>query len=196
MAKDQSLLHQEAFMSRIKGFFAKPARMIFVALTLLALLPGVASAQFLGGGFGYGGWGYGGYGYPGFGFGGYGVSPYIYGYGYGYGYPGYGMMYGGMGYGGMGYGYAGMGGFYPGYGYGYGYGTLYPNITAGYALGYSPGLPYAGPAMSSPYTNPLFGMGLTPLGVQSYFAESNMLGRGQLEADRRTRARELLRYGR
>ena len=73
-------------------------------------------------------------------------------------------------------------------GYGYGYGTLYPNITAANVLGYSPGLPYAGPALSSPYTNPLFGVGLTPLGVQSYFAESNMLGRGQLEADRRTRA--------
>ena len=139
--------------------------------------------------------------YPGFGFGGYGMSPYAYGYGYGYGYPGYGMMYGGMGYGGMGYGgmgygYPGFGGFYPAYGYGYGYGYPYPNITAANVLGYSPGLPYAGPAMSSPYTNPLFGLGLTPLGVQSYFAESNTLGRGQLEADRRTRARELLRYGR
>jgi hypothetical protein len=191
MAKDQSLLHQEADMSRIKRFFAEPARTLFLALTLLALLPGVASAQFLAGGFGYGGWGYGGYGYPGYGFGGYGVSPYAfgYGYGYGYGYPAYGMAYGGIG-----YGYPGFGGFYPGYGYGYG--TLYPNITAANVLGYSPGLPYAGPALSSPYTNPLFGVGLTPLGVQSYFAESNMLGRGQLAADRRTRARELLRYGR
>jgi hypothetical protein len=146
----------------------------------------VASAQFWGGGFGYGGWGYGGYGYPGFGFGGYGMSPFGYGYGYGFGYPGYGMAYG----------YPGFGGFYPGMGYGYGYGFGYPNITSGYALGYAPGLPYAGTMMASPYTNPLFGMGLTPLGVQSYFAESNMLGRGQLEADRRTRARELLRNGR
>jgi len=176
-------------MSRIKRLFALPARTLFLALTLLVALPGVASAQFLGGGFGYGGWGYGGYGYPGFGFGGYGVSPYAFGYGYGY--PGYGMMYGGMG-----YGYPGFGGFNPAYGYGYGYGYPYPNITAANVLGYSPGLPYAGPAMSSPYTNPLFGLGLTPLGVQSYFAESNTLGRGQLEADRRTRARELLRYGR
>ena len=194
MAKPRGLLHQEAFMSRIGGFFGKRARTLSMVLALLVASPGLAMAQFLGGGYGYGGWGYGGYGYPGFGFGGYGVSPY--GYGYGYGYPGYGMGYGGMGYGGMGYGYSGMGGFYPGYGYGYGYGTLYPNITAGYALGYAPGVPYAGPAMSSPYTNPLFGLGLTPLGVQSYFTESNMLGRGQLEADRRTRARELLRSGR
>ena len=72
-----------------------------------------------------------------------------------------------------------FGGFLSAYGYGYGYGYPYPNITAANVLGYSPGLPYAGPAMSSPYTNPLFGLGLTPLGVQSYVAESNMLGRGQ-----------------
>ena len=173
-------------MSRIRGCLGKRAQTLSMVLGLVLASPGLARAQFLGG-FGYGGWGYGGYGYPGYGFGGYGVSPYMYGYGYGY--PAY-----GMGYGGMGYGYPGMGGFYPGYEYGYG--TLYPNITAGYALGYSPGLPYAGPAMSSPYTNPLFGLGLTPLGVQSYFAESNLLGRGQLEADRRTRARDLLRNGR
>jgi hypothetical protein len=175
-------------MSRIRGFFGKGkgARTLLMVLALLVASPGLARAQFLGG-WGYGGWGYGGWGYPGYGFGGYGMSPYA----FGYGYPAY-----GIGVGGMAYGYPGFGGFYPGYGYGYGYGYPYPNITTGYALGYSPGLPYAGPAMSSPYTNPLFGLGLTPLGVQSYFAEANMLGRGQLEADRRTRARELLRYGR
>src|SRR4051794_31102457 len=106
MATGQSLLHQEAFMSRIKSFSSRPARTLFLAFTLLVALPGVASAQLFGGGFGYGGWGYGGYGYPGFGFGGYGVSPYAFGYGYGY--PGYGMMYGGMG-----YGYPGFGGFNP-----------------------------------------------------------------------------------
>jgi hypothetical protein len=168
-------------MSRIRGFFGKRARTLFMVLALLVASPGLAMAQFVGG-FGYGGWGYGGYGYPGYGFGGYGLSPYS----YGYGYPGYGM----------GYGYPAIGGFYPGDGYTYGNGYGVPNINTGYAYGYSPGLPYAGTMMASPYTNPLFGMGLTPLGVQSYFAESNMLGRGQLEADRRTRARELLRYGR
>jgi hypothetical protein len=87
----------------------------------------------------------------------------------------------------MPFGNPGFGGFNPGYGYGYGYGDGY---------GYLPAMPYAGPLIGSAYANPLFGTGLTPLGVQSYFTESNMLGRAQLEANRRSRARELLRYGR
>jgi hypothetical protein len=48
----------------------------------------------------------------------------------------------------------------------------------------------------APYANPMFGLGLSPLGAQSYFTESSALGRAQLSADRRARARELLRYGR
>lgn len=101
--------------------------------------------------FGYGGYGY---GYPGFG----------YGYpGFGYGYPGFGYGYGfgypGFGYGGYGFGYGGPGvtiaGPYAPYGYPYGYG------------GYGPGA-----------LNPLFGLGLTPLGVNSALTERYLLGRG------------------
>ena len=55
------------------------------------------------------------------------------------------------------------------------------------------GLRYAGIAPSNPYSNPLFGVGLTPLGVNSYFTEMNLLGRGQLRADQRARARERAR---
>jgi hypothetical protein len=122
-------------------------------------------------GYGYGGMGYGGYG----GFGGYG--------GMGYGYGGFG------GYGGMGYGYG-----YPGMGYGYGFG--YPPYAAAYGfggigpwgMGYgygSPGLGYGygNLAYGNPYLltglfNPLFGVGMTPLGLQSYLYERNVLGRG------------------
>ena len=75
--------------------------------------------------------------------------------GMGYGGMGYGGMgYGGMGYGGMGYGGMGYGGM--GY-YGFGYGN--PGF-------YTPGL-----------MNPLFGVGMTPLGAQSYLYETRVLGR-------------------
>ncbi|HZW30226.1 MAG TPA: hypothetical protein VFF52_05920 [Isosphaeraceae bacterium] len=99
----------------------------------------------------------------------------IYGFGYGYpgmgyGYPGMGYGFAGMGYGfaGMGYGYPGMGYGYPGYGYGPGAGLAYPGAV--YGFGY-PG-PYAWG-----YGNPLFGVGLSPLGVQSYLYETRVLGR-------------------
>jgi hypothetical protein len=84
------------------------------------------------------------------------------GYGFDYGYPGYGNF--GFGYPGFGYGY--FGGF-PAYGYGYGFGFDYP----GYAS-----MPFGpfGPG----YSNPLFGLGLTPLGVQSALGERYILGRG------------------
>ena len=86
----------------------------------------------------------------------------------------------------MGYGY-GM----PGYGYGVaGYG--FPQIGFNYA--YSAALGYGSPIATSPYLNPYFGLGLTPLGLQSYLTESNLLGRGQLQASQRARARELQGY--
>ncbi len=133
----------------------------FLALAILLVSCNTASAQFpaygrMEMGFGYPGWGYGGfYGYPAMGYG-YGGMGYGFG-GMGYGYPGMGIgYYGGYGYPGYGFGYPGFG--YPGFGYsGYGYGS------AGL---YSPGL-----------MNPLFGVGLTPLGVQSYMYETQVLGR-------------------
>jgi hypothetical protein len=146
-----------------------------LALASFAFTPRECQAQF----FGYGGYGYPGFygGYGGYGmYGGYGFGYPGMGFGYGYGYPmmGYGM--GGFGYpmmGGLGYGgYGGYGGMMGGYGYGYGY-----PFGAGY-----PGFSYAGALLSNPYTNPLFGVGLTPLGVNSYFTEMNMLGRGQARA--------------
>ena len=133
---------------------------LILALAIVLVSSQTASAQFPaygGGGFavGYPFFGY-GYGFPGMGYGyghpigGYGIGP------YGMGGYGYGMGYGGMGYG-MGYGGFGYG--YPGYGYGYGYG--YPNIYA----------------RTSPLYNPLFGVGLTPLGAQSYILETQLFGR-------------------
>ena len=138
-----------------------------LALALVLMSTGTARAQFMGyGGYGYGypGWGYGGWGWGGYGY------PSV---AYNYGYPGYGLgnipvsgnfvMGGpGYGYGGMGYGYGGMGYGYGGMGYGYG------------GLGYAPG----GIGMSGVgYWNPMFGVGLTPLGTSSYMMETNLLGR-------------------
>jgi hypothetical protein len=136
-----------------------------------------ARAQFPGYGFGYG---YPAYG-NGFGFG-------MPGYGFRYGYPGMGFGYPGMGYG-LGYGMMGFG--MMGYGLGYGY----PGF--GYGVGgFPPVMPYGGFLGYSAYASPMVGVGLTPLGTQSYFTEQNMLGRAQYSADQRARARELLRYGR
>ena len=153
---------------------------VALVVVALAVTPHVARAQFPG-------FGWGGYGYPAYGYGMYG-NPYGYGYpglsygamGFGYGYPamGYGM---GMGYGGMGMGYGGMGMGYGGMGMGYGYPAM------GYAYGY-PGVSYAGPMIASPYANSLFGVGLSPLGVNSYFTEANQMGRAQLRANQRARA--------
>ena len=149
-----------------------------LAVTLVVLAfagTPAARAQFPGYGWGYGGMGY-DYGMYG--------SPYgMYGSPYGYGYPGVSYGYGAMGYG---YGYPGMG---MGYGYpGMGYGYVSP-----YAFGY-PGVNYAGPLIASPYANSLFGVGLSPLGVNSYFTEMNQLGRGQIQAYRRVPA-PLIRRG-
>jgi hypothetical protein len=127
-----------------------------LALVIVLASSATAHAQFpaYGGGgmaVGYPGWGYGGF----------------------YGYPAMGYGYGGMGYGygGMGYGYPVMGGgFYGGYGspmYGYGYpGFSYYGFGYGNPGFYTPGL-----------MNPLFGVGMTPLGAQSYMYETQVLGR-------------------
>ncbi len=165
-------------------------------LIVVALVfgPEAARAQFPGYGWGYGFPGYGYAAYPGpYGFGmsgfgsgmGYGFGMPGFGYGIGYGY-GFGMP--GFGYG-MGYGY-GM----PGYGLGVGYGNGVPGLGIYYG---SPAFGVVGsgsPIVNSPYLNPLFGVGMTPLGLQSYLTESNLLGRGQLGAALRARAREQQGY--
>jgi hypothetical protein len=121
-------------------------------------------------GYGYGGYGY---GYPGVGYGAYGYPGLGYGFGYpalGYGGYGYGYGYPGLGYGGYGYGYPGLGYGFGGYGFGYGgyaYGAGYGGLT-----------PYTSGFTAPGTYNPLFGLGLTPLGVQSALAERYVLGRG------------------
>ncbi len=180
-----------------RGLLRHAAAVAILALAVLVVAPGVSRAQYFGYGAGYGfpaGYGmyggYYGYGYPAYGYG----YP-AYGYGYGYGYPAYGYGYGYPMYGYPAYGY-GYG--YPAFGYGYGYPTYgygYPAYGVGYGYGYPAGYAYGGLPFAAPYLNPLFGVGLSPLGVQSYFVESNLLGRGQLAADQRARLRNSL-YGR
>ena len=90
------------------------------------------------------------------------------GYGYGYGYPGFGLGY--PAYGNMGYGF---GGGFPAFPPGAYYGG--PAITV--AAPYAPfGVAYGGTGPGA--YNPLFGLGLTPLGVNSALAERSLLGRG------------------
>lgn len=96
--------------------------------------------------------------------------------------------YGGIAYPGPGFGFAYPGHGFPGYiagipPYGYGYAVGYPAVDylgVGYP-GYV-GVPYGpfGPG----YANPLFGLGLTPLGVQSALGERYLLGRGLPAAGR------------
>ena len=134
-----------------RRFLMAAVRTLALALVLTFLSATQARAQY--------GMGYGGYGaYGGMGYGGYGM-----GYG-GMGYGGYGG-YGGMGYGGIGYGgYGGIGnGGFNGYGYG---GLGYYGLGAGY-------LP---PGYSAGYINPLFGVGLSPLGVQSALGDRALRG--------------------
>jgi hypothetical protein len=126
----------------------------FLAVAIVLVAAQWANAQFpayggMGMGFGYPGWGYGGfYGYP---FMGYGYG------GIGYGYPMYGFGYG-YSYPRYGFGYPGFGYGYPGFQY-YGFGYGNPGF-------YTPGL-----------ANPLFGVGMSPLGAQSYLYETQVLGR-------------------
>ena len=100
------------------------------------------------------------------------------GYGWGGGYPGVGYGYPGVGFGspGMGYGYPGVGYGFPGFGYGY------PAFGYGVAAGPAYPAPVYVAGFPSPFTywgswDPLFGVGLTPLGVQSYLYETRVLGR-------------------
>ena len=138
------------------------AGLLFLTLALVLVSSAPARAQFpaYGGGgmaVGYPGWGgYGGfYGYPAMGYG-----------GMGYGYGGMGYGYGGMGYGNpmMGGGFYGGYGGYPAYGYGYP-GFRYYGFGYGNPGFYTPGL-----------MNPLFGVGMTPLGAQSYIYETQVFG--------------------
>ncbi|MHB1556749.1 MAG: hypothetical protein ACYC61_04620 [Isosphaeraceae bacterium] len=161
-------------MRRISGRPRIGLGSAILALFLILMPTEDAGAQFMGYGYGYPGWGYGGWGggYPGWGYGGFGYGYPVVGFagGAAYTYPGlafpvvtgyqaYGMGgYGGWGWGYPGYGYGGMG--YGGMGYG--------------AYGYMSG----GIGMSGVgFWNPMFGVGLTPLGTQSYLYETRMLGR-------------------
>jgi hypothetical protein len=143
-----------ACLQRWATRFSTPILTLTVGLALLALTATESRAQFypgMGGGFGYGYPGMGGgfgYGYPGMGG------------GFGYGYP---SMGGGFGYGSPGMG-GGLGYAAPGYGgFAYGYG---PSIIYGYGN--------TGPGVY----NPMFGLGLSPLGVNSALTERYVLGRG------------------
>ena len=78
----------------------------------------------------------------------------------------FGSAYPGMGYGGMGYPVTGYGAI------GYG-GVGYPAFRYG-GVGYGPG--YAGYYRTG-WRNPLFGVGLTPLGTQSYMRETRLFNR-------------------
>lgn len=100
----------------------------------------------------------------------------FFGYG-GYGYPGYGFGYGGFGAPGAVYGYGfvpgAVGGFGGPFGYGVapGYGFAVPGANFG-----SLGNPYGAPLGTGPGdVNPLLGLGLTPLGVQSALTETNWI---------------------
>ena len=148
--------------------FARTARPWALACATLLATAAPAAAQF-----GYGG--YGGYGYGGYGYGG--IGP---GYGaVGYGGVGYGTLgYGGFGGGGYG-GYGGVGGFGGGFG---GYplpGQINPyNLGYGNTLGLGlvpPAYVGTGTAGIGPVgiggTNPLFGLGLSPLAVNNAAAE-------------------------
>jgi hypothetical protein len=160
-------------MITLRRVLRRSAPLLLITVAVLSATATPARAQF---------YGYGAYGYPGMAYG----YP---AYGMGYGYGGLGSGYGGFGYGGLGYGYG-----YPGMGYGYGFG--YPAYGAGFGfggvgpwgMGYGYGSPgvgygYGNLAYGNPYLltglfNPLFGVGMTPLGLQSYLYERNVLGRG------------------
>ncbi len=134
-------------MNRLRTCILNAARILAPALAFLVLPPSLAQAQM---------WGYGGYGYG-------------FNSGYSYVYPGYAGV-------GVGYyngipapAYGGPVGFGLGYGYGY------PAYNYGYFANAYPGVrPPLGSAAG--YPNPLFGMGLSPLGVQGTLNDAYLLG--------------------
>ena len=90
--------------------------------------------------------------------------------GMGYGGMG-GMGYGGMVYGGGGFGGYGYGGPFVGNGFGFGYpGFGVPFAAFPYPVATGNGNFYTGPGSF----NPFFGMGLTPLGVDSFLGEMSL----------------------
>jgi hypothetical protein len=143
-------------MNRLRRLFLRCAPILVVTVALLGFGARPAEAQYYG------------YGYPGYG-GGFGMGGYPYalgGYGNGVGLGGYGYGVGGYGYGIGGYGY----GSYPA-GYQYGYTPFLGSIP-----GYNMGMPYGWTGPGS--WNPLFGVGTTPLAVESALTERYMFGRG------------------
>jgi hypothetical protein len=152
-------------MSGARATIRRPLAALALTIVVLAMAAGTSRAQYFGYGFPAGYGMYGGY--------------------YGYGYPGYAFGYGNPAFAGYGYGY-------PGFGYGFGYPAFaysYPAYGAGLGYAYPTGLAYGGDLFVAPYWNPLFGVGTSPLGLQSFLSESNLFGRGQLAADQRARLR-------
>jgi hypothetical protein len=145
-------------MSWLPDRIGRMSRTLTLAFVIATVPAYRVNAQY----FGYG------YGFPGYG---YGAGMPFSGYGYGYGLPGYG--FGAYGPPSMAYGY-GLG--YPGYGYG---GAGYyggPGVGVGGPGLYGVGAPFGATGPGS--FNPYFGLGLTPLGVESALTERYLLGRG------------------
>jgi hypothetical protein len=152
-------------MSSLRVRLVRFAPWTVLTVALLACSPREARAQF----YGYGGFGFPAYGYGGLGFG--------YG-GLGFGYGGLGFGYGGYGYGGYpaSYGYGYPGGGYGGYNYGY------PGLgVTSFGVGYGGFSPYLVPSLNN--WNPYFGLGLSPLGVQSAVTETAIM-RGAASSSR------------
>lgn len=130
-----------------------PVPALALAAALVAGLPGSASAQ-----------------YP-FGFGGYGAG-FAPGFGYGSGYGGFSPGWGAA----AGNPYIGAPNWYNGE-YGvvpYGYYSPFPNFAPGLIYGETTGIAGYGPTGIG-YANPLFGVGLSPLAVQSAATERAMV---------------------
>jgi hypothetical protein len=134
-------------MERVRQIMLRSLLVMGLTCAGLAISPTTSRAQF----FGYGGYGYSPYAfgaaYPGFGYGG------LPNWGYGYGFGGFGFPFGVTGYPQLATpfnAYQGVGPYgYAAYGYGYPIGA---------------------------YANPYFGLGLSPLGVQSAVTERYLLG--------------------
>jgi hypothetical protein len=149
-------------MLLVVALFATPSRAQVVASPFAF---GGSPFAFGGSPFAFGAGLYGGLGagFPAWGYGGL-------GYGFGSGFPGFGN---GFGFPGYGYGFPAYGfGFgFPAYGYGYGFGLLGNPVGYG-AFGY--------PVIPPGNFNPYFGVGTTPLAVQSALMERYTFGRGSL----------------